>query len=259
MEISRPKHVLFPVAAALVWLACGTWSMAQESLASSPVVQPRFDEWLQRTRDHLRDRLDVGLKFKWYELSDNKRVPDGSRDYLGSINEQREDEDLTPLPYVVYRHIPYVGVGLGYDTVRSETWTQANSEGKGNKAYTDGTIEICGPVLFAAGYYPNESICTPYIEAGIIFYGADFDHTNPDWRNAHGIKNYQRMRPSVDRGYRFGVGCDINVRERLDAVVYLDKTWVDVELDHYIGRRLQQSGTFPLDHYSYGIGVKYRF
>ncbi len=252
----------------LVGLVLGSVGYAQEALPVIPtnmldgaeVPVEKGDNLWNRSLDQLRGRVEIGLRFKWYTFDDNKRPSDGRDNYLGSINAQLEDEDHMPLLFVSYVINPYLSVGLTYDKVSSITWTQTETteEGEVYSGYTDGTINASGPVLFVMGYYPNDSIVTPFVELGVVFYSVDFDHTNPDWQHAHDTRNYQYMDPSIDMGYRIGAGVDVNVRDRLDVVVYLNQTWVEVELEQILRGQHHQSGTFPLDHTSYGIGLKYR-
>jgi outer membrane protein W len=263
-------NVRFAVTASvmLVGLVLGSVGYAQEALPVIPVNMPdgtevpveMGDNLWNRSLDQLRGRVEIGLRFKWYSFDDNKRPNGGSDNYLGSINAQLEDEDHMPLLFASYIINPYLSVGLTYDRASSITWTQAETteEGEVYAGYTDGTINASGPVLFVMGYYPNNSIVTPFVELGVVFYSVKYDHTNPEWRNAYGIPNYQYMDPSIDMGYRIGAGVDVNVRDRLGVVVYLNQTWVEAELDQILRGRLHQSGTFPLDHISYGIGLKYR-
>jgi hypothetical protein len=190
----------------LVGLVLGSVGYAQEALPVIPtnmldgaeIPVEMGDSLWNRGLDQLRGRVEIGLRFKWYTFDDDRRPKDGSDDYLGSINAQLEDEDRMPLLFVSCIINPYLSVGLTYDKVSSITWTQADADKNGGVGYTDGTIDADGPVLFVMGYYPNDSIVTPFVEVGVVFYSVDFDHTNPDWQHAHSTQNYQYMKPSCN-------------------------------------------------------------
>jgi hypothetical protein len=198
--------------------------------------------------------LEIGLRSRYFELQDSLRS--GDNHFLGSLDEFIEKQDYVPTPMLNIRFGPHWALGLGYDAFRVKTWSRPDPV-EGEIGHSDGTIDTSGPSISIQCYYPNRSRYTPYAEASLLVYSTHFDHLD-EWRNARGDGNSHIIDIDDDMGYRFGLGCDISLNDNWSLIVTLERTLLEVDVTYYYYGEAKQRTTFPLDHTSYGIGVKYR-
>jgi outer membrane protein W len=207
--------------------------------------------------------LEIGTRLIHVELQNDKQGRgiqingDWGGTYLGSINYIDEDQDYAPTRlYLQYFFHDYVGVGVSYDNVEAETAEDRSALGLPNLP-GDGNIGVRGPILYVVGRYPNESAFTPFAEIGVAFYNAYFDE-DPNWSDG----GLRRMDPEDTEALVVAVGCDYALTENLSVNVYLravENADVDIAWYRRGDPEPQRSGSFPLDYYGAGVGIKYAF
>lgn len=272
-----------------VWLVLAVGLMALPALAQTetdpakatePVVSATgtddADEF--EPMDLIRDRLELGLRVTYYQLTDGKNNdPDGDGNYfLGSINELEEEQSTQLRPYARYFVIPYLGFELSMEEMSLITrkWTSTYD--------TDGIIKVDGPAFSLVGRYPNESRFTPYGQLGFFLAKGDFDYAewwhngfpeygqafldwqamgSPPWPN----NGYQRnIDISDETGTFWAGGCSIKLMDHLSLDVQARYMMLDVDA-HYtlsfggVVRDDRGYYSFPLDNWAYQMGVKYVF
>lgn len=201
--------------------------------------------------------VDIGWRFRDYSFDQTtKGTPDGVGTFFGSIFRIEEDHD--PLPgvlYVQYRPIPYLGVGVTYDTLNAKTrdvqfrGTPRESPGPG-----DGTVELDGPALYVTAQYPNESIFTPFVELGMIFHDASFN-ADPDWA-ARG----NRLPLSADDATFFTLGLNVAINGRWSVECFYRTMDAKATGEYRIGDQLRKEDvSFDLSNSAYGVGGRYTF
>jgi hypothetical protein len=266
---------------------------AEDSFVSKPagaeqsMPESTMDDTLAQVNDVVKDRLEIGLRITHFTLVDNTK----ESGFLGSINELEEDQSDNPTLFGRFFFTQYVGVELGYDKVSAITrkWTTPGIDGTGDKSKdSDGTIVLEGPLVEIVGRYPNETIVTPYAGFGPVFYGtllgdANFEHSawwhngfgayddpnyldwqaqgKPEWPNG----GYQRtIELSDTMGWVLSGGASVAVYKGLEVEASVQYVWAEVDAHYYLSRggsTFQDNGTytFPMDHWTYQLGLKYAF
>lgn len=204
---------------------------------------------------YLRDRLSIGTRMLWYSLTDTEQGEEFDGSFIGSINRTTEDQDPAPFfVYVEYAISPYFGLGISYDQFKVVTL-----DSKGG----DGTFELSGPILYGFGRLENGSAFTPFAELGVAFYSVDFDPRD-EWTFFGGSPTpVNRLETDNTTGFVVAGGVDIEIIEHLSANIYLRYVNVDFDVDNFFipfsNTQPVSKGTFPGDHFAYGIGLKYTF
>lgn len=254
----------------------GGWAFGQSTApASSGGIS--WDDY--EPIEAVKDKLEIGLRYSYIQLKeDTKGDPDGDNNYfLGSINELEEAQSTRLLPYARYLFTPYFGVELSYDKMRMIT-RKANASSED----TDGSIKISGPALAVLGQYPNASRFTPYGEVGILFAKGGFDHADW-WHNGfpeygQAFFDWQAMGepPWPNNGYRRNIsisdetatflagGCSVRLADHWSLDVQARYLMLDVDAHYTLsfhGTVRDDRGfyTFPLDSWTYQLGLKYTF
>lgn len=128
-----------------------------------------FDEWIA-------GKLSIGLSVSSVSLTDNKRPPNREQDFLGNINELKQEDSVQVFPTVNYRPIEYLLLGLSYAKVEARTMNFNNHE-------SDGNASLKGPVFTAEAAYPLwDELAIPHVGLGLAFLAGDFDED--DWWGA---------------------------------------------------------------------------
>jgi hypothetical protein len=222
----------------------------------------------------LAGRLEIGLRMTTFDLDTttsrgvDRNVPGDT--FLGNLTRIDEEQSSTPKLFFVVMPHPYVGVELAWDGVEARTWNVNNEE-------SDGKVCASGPIFSLVGRYPNETRFTPFASLGYTFWDADFDEDGW-WRYGFGSsESYiaagrpgntvngieRRISVSIDNGVVWTAGCSVSIIDHLSADVIIRSVDVSVDAAFYrtVGAEteLRRTGGFPLDHVSYGLGVKYVF
>ncbi len=204
---------------------------------------------------YIKDRLSIGTRVLWYSLTDTEQGEEFDGSFLGSINRTEEDQDLAPVYiYVEYAITPYFGIGISYDQFKVKTLDSGGG---------DGTFELDGPIIYGFGRFENGSAFTPFAEIGMAFYSNSFN-ARDEWTFSDGSSTVRnRFEPDDATGFVIAGGLDYEIVENLSANIYLRYTSVDFDVDYYFTPNSTttpyRKGTFPGDHFSYGIGLKYTF
>lgn len=205
--------------------------------------------------NYLRDRLRVGTRVLWYSLTDTESGEEFDGSFIGSLNRTTEDQDPAPVYfYAEYAITPYFGLGFSYDQFKVVTLDSGGG---------DGTFEVDGPIFYAFGRYENGSAFTPFVELGLAFYGVDFD-ARDEWTFSDGGSNViNRFDPDSSTGVVLGGGVDIEIIDHLSVNLYLRYVSMDIDVDYYFTPVSDTTpfatGTFPGDHFAYGLGVAFTF
>ena len=243
-------HQLFAVG-----FVAGVMGVAGAANAQAPA--PGETVFAQKTKEVLVNKVQVGTRVTMFELKDKER-PLNNR-YLGSINKLDEDQDYAPIKaFLKYWPVDWAAVGVSYDKIRAETLTDE----PGKPSYTDGTLQLDGPIYSLTFALPNKTPVTPYVELGWMDVSGSFDG-NSSWSNAHGIDGYQTLviRKS-DGGATWGVGCDIQIKGGWACNLLYREIDAEMTVDQVIMGSINEANSnrkFDLSSRFFGGGVSYRF
>tara|TARA_R100000027_G_scaffold48943_1_gene37530 strand:+ start:7445 stop:8413 length:969 start_codon:yes stop_codon:yes gene_type:complete len=217
-----------------------------------PVPLKKKDSFYDK---YLHDRLTLGTRVLWYSLTDTESGEEFDGSFIGSLNRTTEDQNPAPIYfYAEYAITPYFGFGMSYDQFKIVTLDSGGG---------DGSFELDGPILYGFGRFENGSAFTPFLEVGIAFYGVDFSPKDEWTYSDGGTTVINRFDVDNSTGFVLGGGLDIAIIEHLSVNLYLRYVSVDVDVDYYFtpasNTTPSASGSFPGDHFSYGLGVAYTF
>ncbi len=205
---------------------------------------------------------EVGTRIIHTELQKSKQGRgtqingDWGGSYLGSLNYISEEQDYVPSRiYVQYFFSEYLGAGLSYDQIEAKTGERDRGGVKGKSGPGDGNIGGRGPIAYLVCRIPNDSIFVPFAEAGVAYYFTYFDENS--WGNGD-----RYMKTKDTAALVLAAGCDVKLTERLSLNAYVrtvEGADVDTDSLRRRDRSYKNSGSFPLDYYGFGVGVKYAF
>lgn len=169
---SLARGAAFAFAAAFVFAAPLTIaSTFADGLAAAPAgsSSSSFGErWIA-------GRLRLGARFTYDWLEDSRRSGEDGYDngnlagnFLGTLWGLDAKQHYFPNPYLEYRVISGVGVGVAYDELRARTLDWANDEHEAISG--DGDLDIRGIGVYAVGRYRNRSRFEPYGSLGYSWY-----------------------------------------------------------------------------------------
>jgi len=209
------------------------------------------------------DKLFIGARVYHFELSDTRRSQNNkysnnniAGNFIGSVWGLDEEQDYFPRLYVEWAFSPYLHLGLTYDHVRAATVDWANDEKSATS--TDGDVEVWGPLLYAAGRLPNDTIFTPFLELGWAEYFASFD-VNPAWA---AVGPGYRFEVDDTSGYFFGLGVDVEFADNWSVNLYWRQmSGADVRARAYFTptSRIGRKGSFPMDYDIVALGIQHGF
>lgn len=206
---------------------------------------------------------EIGTRVIYTELQNDKQGRgtqingDWGGSYLGSLNYIDEEQDYVPSRlYVQYFFGEYLGAGLSYDKIEAQTGERDRGGDPNNDGPGDGIVGGEGPLLYLVCRVPNKSIFVPFAEAGVAYYFSYFDEN--DWSD--GGRRF--MKTDDTAALVLAIGCDVKLTENLSINAYL-RTVENADIDIESWRRdaddPERTGSFPLDYYGVGLGVKYAF
>jgi outer membrane protein W len=236
--------------AVLVMLAAG-W--AGRAAAESETTLP----------DWVKDHLEIGTRVTYFMLHDDHRDFDGGNRFFGSINDLDVDQQYLPIKlFVAYKFNPYWGAELMVEQLDVETWSRRPD----GASWTDGTINLLGPIASVFGRYPNATIFTPYAGVGVGYFFASFD-ADPKWHNKNGDNSFL-LDMSLDDtlgwvGYigltaRFDENWSVDLLVRYMQMNVDSRELTSIDGGPYTSPE-QDHFTFPLSNTSVGLGVRYSF
>ncbi len=185
----------------------------------------------------------------------------GSGTYLGTIYAMEEKQNFAPLhPYIIWYFLDNVGIEVAYDHLEAET-VATSIYSKSDK--TDGNVVLSGPTLSLLARYQNETKFTPWIGLGMFFYSASFD-ADPVWAHSKRYTDaYNEMTVEDVQGLFFSLGADWEIDQHW--LVNLSCQYMSVDVDAVYNGYLhglqytRQPGYFPVDNFSFRIGIGYQF
>ncbi len=230
-------------------------------------VSSRAAEPASQMPDWIKNHLEIGTRTTYFQLQDHHRDFLGGDRFYGSINELEIQQIYLPLKvFVAYKVNPYWGVELTAEKLSVETWSRPDPQD--GYPWTDGTINLMGPVFSVFARYPNATGFTPYAGVGVAYFFADFD-ADPAWHHPADKIDYD---PSFYQDFKLDntlawlgyVGLLINLDDNwaLDFMARYMAMDVDgVTLTRHGGSDYYENGTFtfPMKNISYGVGLRYMF
>ena len=116
----------------------------------------------------IQGRLAIGLLYSTFSLTHGDRPANREEDFLGNINELNADHKNNFAPFVSYRPIDYLALGLSYAHIEASTKNFNNHLGDGNAI-------LKGPVFTAELAYPclNKRLI-PHAGIGFAMLSGDF-------------------------------------------------------------------------------------
>jgi opacity protein-like surface antigen len=238
------------VAGGAVALLAGP-SLADQASPAPPAPPTFFSRWVA-------GRLSIGADMTYFWLEDTRRASDGGYDngnpgnFLGSLWGLDAEQHAFPSPFLEYRVVSVVGVGVAYDQARAKTLDWANEEQ--NLTAGDGDLEIRGLLYYAFARCPNRTRLTPYVHLGLAHYWSRF-YVSPGWA-APG----RHFDVDDTGGWFVAAGTRVTLWRhlRLD-VLYRHSQTEDVTARAYLLRNHHRSGAFPMRSDLLGVGLVYAF
>ena len=204
-------------------------------------------------------RLSVGARFTYYRLEETRRSGENGYDngnlsgnFLGSLWGLDAQQHYIPNPYLEYRVLSGLGIGVMYDELRVKTLDWANQEQMVTAG--DGDLEIRGIGAYLLARYRNPSRYSPYATAGYVWYQTHFDVT-PAWAAAG-----RRFLVEDTEGWFVSGGCTVRVAKHLgvDASVRYSHIGDVAARAQLVGNRYR-TGAFPMRYTALALGVTYAF
>ena len=251
--------------------------LAMIAMADPPVPAPQTTAtsdhgFLNSVDDFISGHLTIGYRPIYVHLQDSSRTPvdnnkNGQIDadellrvsYLGSITGLQSQQDyFRSAIFARWDFWNYCGVEMTWEHIQAKTF---NFWSKG----TDGTFDMSGPMLAAVLQYPNESIFTPRVGAGVAFLSSTFN-MDPYWHGTvveAGIRNW--LTTQNDPGYVVMGACDVDLGPAWALTFYARYMQAHIDGHYWLtysdGTMLQDRGVtrFPMDSVAYGAGLEFRF
>jgi opacity protein-like surface antigen len=204
-------------------------------------------------------RLSLGARFSWFWLQDTRRSGENGYDnsnlggnFLGSLWGLDAQQHAFPSPYLEYRALSGLGVGVSYDQQRAKTLDWANEDHTTTAG--DGDVEIRGIGAYLVARLRNRTRFEPYAELGFAWYHSHF-YESPGW-SAPGRRFVVEDTDGwfAAAGFRVGLGGQVAI----DAV-YRYSHVGDVEARAYLVGNHYRGGAFPMRSDLLGIGASYTF
>jgi len=232
-------------------LACATSVWAADSAIQPSATESSLRGW------------EIGTRVIHTELQKTKQGRgtqingDWGGTYLGSLNYIDEEQDYVPSRiYIQYFFSDFLGAGLSYDKIEAKTGEKKRGGDPALSGPGDGNVGGEGPIAYLVCRIPNNSIFVPFAEAGVAYYFSYFDEN--DWSD--GGRRFMKTEDTA--ALVLAIGCDVKLTENLSINAYL-RTVEGVDIDTESWRRgahsPERTGSFPLDYYGVGVGVKYAF
>lgn len=228
------------------------------SLLAAGASAETWDEYFQRIdEDYIRDRVEVGLRISHFSFTDSKKITyDESGNIIGGytagISTYNMDSEPTyyPLPYVMYKFTPYIGLRLSWEQIKGRTITldEANP-------HSDGDVIGNGPAFELIGRYPNETKFTPYGGVGIIFWNMHFKEDSSFYEDGKRDIDVENT-----TGLLLSAGCSMDISGPWSAELEVSYMMADTDASFSFMRSPDTTDwTFPMDSVYVRLGGKYRF
>lgn len=204
-------------------------------------------------------RLVVGARFTYYWLEDSRRAGENGYDngnlegnFLGSLWGLDAQQHIFPNPYLEYRVVSGLGLGVAYDELRVKTLDWANEEQVATAG--DGDLEIRGVGVYLVGRYRNRTRFEPYGSAGFAWYRSHFD-VSPGWA-APG----RRFEVEDTDGWFVTAGVKMSLARHFGVdVMFRHSHLGDVGARAYLRPNRYREGAFPMRYDALAVGALYAF
>lgn len=228
----------------------------------------------------LHERLVVGLRSSSATLDAPRR-----NYFLGSINYLAVDDARYTELHAQFYPIPWLGIGLGSDKIRAQTYTDSTD------SHVDGTVCAAGPILefygrarldeiiscfdpALAARQPWTTRVTPYLGLGFAVLSGDFDPalwwdqgypTEAEWirmgrPNDAGRAGTRQIDVGDDVGTVLTLGVAVAVYHGLAIDLNLRNVHATLDATHrYPHNTIRSTGSFDLSHTRVGLGLHYAF
>ena len=204
-------------------------------------------------------RLAVGARFTYYWLEDSRRAGENGYDngnlegnFLGSLWGLDAQQHYFPNPYLEYRVVSGLGLGVTYDQLRAKTLDWANEDETATAG--DGDLELRGVGVYLLGRYRNRTRFEPYGTLGFAWYKSHFD-VSPGWA-APG----RRFEVQDTDGWFVTAGCKMSLAKHVGVDVMFRHSHVgDVASRAYFRPNRYREGAFPMRYDALAIGGLYAF
>ncbi len=201
----------------------------------------------------------VGTRYTEVKLQDKSRGTPGDGSFFGTITGITEEQDSAPNKvYLQYRLFKSpVWLGVSYDHVTARTMDDSNGDGVADLGGGDGSEEIQGVIPYLQAAWDNESRFSPYVQAGLGFYQAEFKPNS--WGN-----NGQRFVQAKSNvtGVELAGGLNIRLYKNLSADIFAKYMKIDdIAGDWYFNYGNNYGGPFimTMSYVAYGAGLNLRF
>jgi opacity protein-like surface antigen len=201
----------------------------------------------------------VGTRYTEVQLQDKSRGTPGDGSFFGTITGITEEQDGWPnKAYVQYRLFKSpVWLGVSYDHVTARTMDDSNGDGVADLGGGDGSEEIQGVIPYLQAAWDNKSRFSPYVQAGLGFYQAEFKPNS--WGN-----NGQRFVEAKSNvtGVELAGGLNIRLYKNLSADIFAKYMKVDdIAGDWFFNYGNNYGGPFimTMSYVAYGAGLNLRF
>lgn len=238
-----------------VLTACATGVFAQ-----GVVTESSSSSWSSKLSG-----LEIGTRTLYTQLKDDQKGDGVKSSYIGTLNYLDEEQDYVPdRIYIQYFFNDYLGLGLSYDHVEAKTLERNSAAVEGGSGVGDGKVGVSGPILYAVGRYPTETAFTPFVEIGVAFYSSYFDE-DADWKYDNAKHRERNMNTDDATAFVLGLGCDYQITDNWSVNLYarlVAGADVDTTAEYVYKSKPSEpfrEGSFPLDYYGFGLGVKYSF
>lgn len=220
--------------------------------------------------DYIENRLELGFHIIHHNLRDTSRPENRDETFLGYINRLESHDEPVFAPFVRYHVHDYVRVSLAYDRITARTRNF-------NNRLSDGNVVLSGPIFGVDVDYELPHGFTPYASIGYAFWSGSFDHdawwtlgwSSPEAYEAAGRPNASQtgrrrfIRVQDERSLVWTVGCAYTFIDRFSLDVMARYVSVTTRAQAFFGPADNPApgpaGSFPMSHYSIGLGATYTF
>ncbi len=204
-------------------------------------------------------RLSVGLRFDHFWLEESRRPgPNGldngnlTTNFLGSLWGLDSQQSYVPSPFVEYRAVRNLAIGLEYDAQRAKTLDWANDERVATAG--DGDAEIRGVFAYGSWRVRLDGRWMPYVTVGYAHYWSRF-FVSPGWAGP----GRSFVVEDVD-GWFAGTGCRFSLGRHFAVDAGFRHLHVDdIAARANLSTKRYREGVFPMRSDAVSVGLEFGF
>lgn len=216
----------------------------------------------------IAERLWVGGRSVSSTLQDTERPADrdGGATFIGYVNKLEEVESRTTQFVVGYNLSRYLSVEYSEGEIAARTRNYNND-------LSDGVVRMSGPVYTAVARYPLFDRIIPFIGISYAPWDGEFEHDawwQLGWPSPEnyaaagspyrttGMSRTIEVEGDTCRTLTYGVAVKLHRHVEIEFLMRELELETEARFYHTIDgtRTLERTGSFPLDHKSYGIALK---